>query len=155
MGALDEARQWVEKQRSAAPTTVERAPAPKPRAGHAPVMDATSTEERHKQWRAEQERLAAERRTAWDAAHPKSICSVEGCDRLTSSHDLCHLHYERVKRNGDTDLRRLPAMANPWRGTHLCPSCGSSDWTLPWYPGKPLWHCCSCSEDFTPADKIK
>ena len=39
-------------------------------------------------------------------------------------------------------------LVNPWAGRVPCPACGSSDWTLPWVPGEPFWHCCADHTDF-------
>lgn len=38
-------------------------------------------------------------------------CSVEGCDREFHAHGYCEVHYRRVRREGITDLRPVPSVA--------------------------------------------
>ena len=99
-------------------------------------------------------------RVAAPSAHPPvslpasgvRLCDVEGCDRLHHARGCCRNHYARLVYHGDPLGGVWPARPNPWAGEHPCPSCGSSDWTMPaaiYVPG--TWRCTACSLAFSPA----
>lgn len=62
------------------------------------------------------------------------ICSVEGCDEPKVAHNLCMMHYRRMKRNGTLELTKrprkrlykegvkctIPGCTNSIRGKGLC-----------------------------------
>lgn len=49
---------------------------------------------------------------------------------------------EARRRQAPSPDRRFAAyLANPWAGREACPSCGSSDWTMPYHPETPWWVC--------------
>lgn len=83
-------------------------------------------------------------------------CAVDGCERDYYARGFCTLHYTRWHRHGSTDKPERPtpakhAPANPWAGRETCPSCGSSDWTLPFDAADlpHIWNCCLCGTTFT------
>lgn len=41
-------------------------------------------------------------------------CSVQGCDRKHSALGYCRLHYKRVRRNGDPNIKKLPYYGVPF-----------------------------------------
>ncbi len=95
-------------------------------------------------------------------------CTVGGCANKSRG-TYCGSHQWRLYKHGDVLAHipigrmyggrpktlpgepALPARFPPGSGTHPCPSCGSARLTLPWQPGEPLYRCCACSIDFTPA----
>lgn len=81
-------------------------------------------------------------------------CSVTDCDERHFAKGFCRLHYSRWHKNGTTELVGWAAQIkpNPWAGKRPCPTCASSDWTLPFVGS--LWRCVSCSEFFSVAEAV-
>lgn len=42
-----------------------------------------------------------------------SECSVEGCERRGQTRGMCQMHYKRLWRNGDLEVRRRPNREGP------------------------------------------
>lgn len=74
------------------------------------------------------------------------LCSVPDCRYESQGRTLCSLHYDRWRR-GDVKEAALAFPANPWEGRESCPNGHLT--TFPYHPDQPMWHCHTCSVDFT------
>lgn len=85
-------------------------------------------------------------------------CSVTECERDEPylRRGLCNAHYQRLRlgrlRDGTWSPRHSceGCNANPWHHVApLCPVC--SEPMFRYFPGRSLWRCVACHEDFEAA----